>query len=209
MKVSETSEALSAVAGRLMVDDLDGARRVAEDRLSFVPRRRESRALTVRRMTAVMIRDGFIDRYTDQVVWHPGALRLLSLLMPEHLPWHAHGKLESSHIIHWDLAPSIDHVVALTRGGSHCLDNWVTTSWANNLQKSNSSLEQTRWSLHPPGRVEEWDGYLGWFIAEVDRKPDLRKVAYLRRWHGAACAVLSERGINLDALPTYPPSTKD
>ena len=65
----------------------------------------------------VFQRDGFIDRYDGARLVLPGALRLISQLLSDHFLWHTHGKLSESHIVHWELYPTIDHVVPVTRGG--------------------------------------------------------------------------------------------
>lgn len=200
---SETSLALARVADLAGSGQLDEARKAVQQGLPFIPRRRAAKRMTERQVTAIMIRDGFIDRYTGLPVWHPGALKLLSELIPDLLPWHPHGRLDECHEIFWDLSPSIDHVEPLTRGGDDRLENWVTTSWGKNTQKSNMSLAQLGWTLHPAGRLDEWDGYLGWFIGQMEAPSPLVTSSYLKRWYRAAIAHLGAEGIGLHQLSSW------
>jgi hypothetical protein len=70
--------------------------------------------------------------------------------------------MESCHILHWTLWPSIDHLVPLARGGADDEGNWVTTSTLRNMSKGQATLEELGWRLHPAGRIEDWDGLMGW-----------------------------------------------
>jgi len=61
--------------------------------------------------------DGFIDRYSGQRLVFPGALRLLSHLLPAQFPFHTNWKTDSCHLAFYELFPTIDHVVPISRGG--------------------------------------------------------------------------------------------
>jgi len=198
------SLALARIADLAGSGRLDEAREAAQEDLPFIPRRRAAKRMTERQVTAIMVRDGFIDRYTGLPVWHPGALKLLSEVMPDLLPWHPHGRLDECHEIFWDLSPSRDHVEPLTRGGDDHLENWVTTSWSKNTQKSNMSLVQVGWTLHPLGRLDDWDGYLGWFIRQMEAASPLATSSYLNRWYRGAIAHLRDEGIELHQLHSWP-----
>jgi HNH endonuclease len=137
-------------------------------------------------LTSIFIRDGFLDRYSGAKLVFPGALRLLSKLMPEDFPAHPNWKMTESHIVYWELFPTVDHVVPVARGGTDDESNWVTTSMLKNSAKSNWTLNELGWVLLPPGNYTAWDGLLGWFIRYVAK--DVRSLddLYVRRWHKAA-----------------------
>lgn len=86
MRVADMSAALAEVADHVAFGEIDVARRLAEQKLPFLPRKRMAKRLDERQMTEIMLRDGFIDRYTGLRVWYPGALRLLSEVMPDLVP---------------------------------------------------------------------------------------------------------------------------
>ena len=83
----------------------------------------------------------------------------------------------------------MDHIVPVARGGSDSEANWVTTSMRRNSAKSNWTLGELGWSLHPPGRLDEWDGFVAWFVGEIAKDPIVLQNAHLRRWHRAAISV--------------------
>jgi hypothetical protein len=132
------------------------------------------------------VRDGFIDRYSGRRLVFPGALRLLSLLLPQEFPFHSNWKTDACHFAFWELFPVIDHVVPVSRGGLDREDNWVSTSMLLNAAKANFTLEELGWTLHPPGDADRWDGLTGWFTRQSDQMPELRSNVYLRRWRTAA-----------------------
>jgi hypothetical protein len=59
-----------------------------------------------------------------------------------------------------------------------------------NSAKSNWTLEELGWSLHPPGRITEWDGMLAWFIAFIDKNKHITQDKYISRWYKTAMAKL-------------------
>jgi len=138
-------------------------------------------------MIEVFVRDGFIDRYGGERLVFPGALRLVSYLLPDTFPYHPHGHMEKGHIAFWELFPTLDHLEPLVRGGKDEMENWVCTSMRRNLLKANWRLGELGWKLHDAGDVTEWDGLLSWFIEylEINRNL-LKESAYLRRWWNAA-----------------------
>jgi hypothetical protein len=105
----------------------------------------------------------------------------------------------------WDLFPTVDHKVPVSRGGNpDDLDNWITTSMLRNSAKANFTLEELGWALHPPGSLDEWDGLTGWFLQwsrSATHCWDDVDGAYLREWQRAALSGFSVFGHS-------PPSTK-
>jgi hypothetical protein len=138
-------------------------------------------------------RDGFIDRYSGARLIFPASLRLLSHLPPDEFPAHPNWKMAESHFAFWELFPTIDHVVPVARGGSDNSENWVCTSMLRNSAKSNWTIEELGWTLHPPGNVEAWDGLTRWFLDITGRDRALLSNGYLRRWHSAASRLLTAR----------------
>jgi hypothetical protein len=141
----------------------------------------------------VFMRDGFIDRYSGERLVFPGALRILSQLLPEEFPYHPNWKMASTHPAFWELFPTIDHVVPVTvpvtKGGTDEEVNLVTTSMLRNAAKCHWTLEELGWQLLPEAGPH-WDGLTAWCIAFVRAKPAvLTSDPYLRRWHAAAIRV--------------------
>lgn len=144
-----------------------------------------ARRFTKRVLTAIFIRDGFIDRYTGQQLVFPGALRLLSRLLPNEFPYHPSWKMSESHIVYWQLYPTIDHVIPIARGGAHESENWVCTSMLENSRKSNWALDELQSTLHDPGDIHIWDGLIGWFQEYVERDRTHLQEGSIREWHNA------------------------
>jgi hypothetical protein len=154
----------------------------------FVPVSPTKRKYTEEQLTALFVRDGFIDRYSGARLVFPGVLRLLSQLLPGEFPFHPNWKASATHPAFWELFPTLDHIVPVTRGVAPDLDpsNWVTTSQLRNSAKANWTLEELGWSLFPPGDIAAWDGLLRWFFAYTREHPEVLNGAYVRRWHRAA-----------------------
>ena len=129
--------------------------------------------------------DGFIDRYSGTQLVFPGVLRLLARLLPAEFPAHPNWKMSASHIIYWELFPTVDHVVPIARGGTD-KNNWITTSMVLNSAKSNWTLDELRWTLLPSGDPGTWDGLLRWFLAFISRSPEHLADSYIKTWHSAA-----------------------
>jgi hypothetical protein len=179
----------TAVIGRVLQalrnGDIPAARDTLRTEYPFVAVAPAGRRYTELQSLRVFRRDGFIDRYSGQRLLFPGVLRLLSRLLPQEFPFHPNWKAVATHPAYWELFPTIDHVVPVTRGGKDSEENWVTTSMVLNAAKANWTLEELGWSLHPPGSPTEWDGLMGCFAEFVDSDRSLLTDVYLRRWHSA------------------------
>ena len=136
--------------------------------------------------TRVFVRDGFVDRYSGQRLIFPPVLRVISEVLPADFPYHPAWKTDVTHPAYNALSATVDHVVPVTRGGKDDDSNWVTTSFARNYAKMNSTLEEIGWTLHPPGRYEVWDGLLGWFVRYTEGHADLVRTGSMRQWYMAA-----------------------
>jgi hypothetical protein len=180
----------AAIIGRvveaLRAGNIAAARETLRNEYPFVAVVPESRRYTDVQALQVFVRDGFIDRYSGQRLLFPGVLRLLSRLLPEEFPYHPNWKTAETHPAYYELFPTIDHVVSVTRDGKDREENWVTTSMARNATKANWKLEEIGWSLHPPGSLAEWDGLMRFFVEFVASNRSLLEDAYLGRWYRAA-----------------------
>lgn len=150
--------AIAAVCAALLHDDCERAAEMLNQQYPFEPlavgRRSTSQLDSVR----VFLRDGFVDRYTGARLVFPPVLRLISEALPAEFPYHPNWKFGAGHVAYWELTPTVDHLVPVARGGTHEIDNWVTTSMLKNEAKGHWTLEELGWDLFPPGRFQEWDG---------------------------------------------------
>lgn len=152
----------------------------------FTPMQPARRVFRVADAMAVFVSDGFIDRYSGARLIFPGALRLLSDLLPTEFPYHPNWKTADTHPAYWELCPTIDHVVPVSRGGVDNSSNWVTTSMLQNSAKGNWMLEELGWRLYPPGDMDSWDGLLGLFLEYTGQHPEVGRAPDIRKWHRAA-----------------------
>ncbi len=53
----------------------------------------------------------------------------------------------------------------------------------NNSIKSNYSLDEINWELHPSGSLKEWDGLTKLFIKLVEKNSYLLKDSYIKNWY--------------------------
>jgi hypothetical protein len=181
------------ICAALAAGDDSEAREIARREYPFEARAKAGRQYTPYEMMQVFLRDGFVDRYTGQRLVFPGALRILSATLPEEFPAHPNWKMDESHMVYWELFPTIDHVVPVARGGVDLEPNWVTTSMPTNASKSCWTLEELGWSLRPPGDLAAWDGLTRWAIGFAAARPaQLDNDAYVKRWHNAAVRALRE-----------------
>jgi hypothetical protein len=183
---SSKAETIKSVCGSLLAGDTQSAAACARSAYPFVPPQSTGRAYTEAQCTSIFIRDGFIDRYSGAQLVFPGTIRLLSRILPSEFPFHPNWKMTETHMIYWELFPTVDHVIPVARGGANDERNWVTTSMLRNSAKSNWTLDELGWQLVPPGDFAQWDGLLGWFIDFVKHDPPHLADKYIRRWQRAA-----------------------
>jgi hypothetical protein len=166
-----------------------GAAILAKD-YPFEPLANVGRRYSAAESMRVFVRDGFIDRYSGRRLVFPGALRLLSQLYPAEFPFHNNWKTDACHFGFYELFPTVDHVSPVSRGGADGPDNWVSTSMVRNAAKANFTLDELGWPLLPPGDFGDWDGLTGWFLRQVETRPELLLNGYLKRWREAAVSSL-------------------
>ncbi len=94
--------------------------------------------------------------------------------------------MNACHQAFWDLTPTVDHLIPVSRGGADEDSNWVSTTMLRNSAKGNFMLEELGWSLYPPGDINQWNGLLGWFVKQAKIDHTILDDPCLRRWYGAA-----------------------
>ncbi len=186
----DKAEVIDRVCSLLTKGDDASAAGVARAEYPFEPQSRGSRKYTEFQSMEIFARDGFVDRYRGVRLVCPAALRLLSQLLPSEFPADPNWKMSESHIVFWELFPTVDHVVPIARGGADDASNWVTASMLKNQAKSSWTLEARGWARHPAGNVTEWDGLTTWFMEYADAHPEVLADGYLKRWNSAARRVL-------------------
>ncbi len=150
-----------------------------------------SRQYTKYEMMKTFLRDGFIDRYSGEKLLFPGIIRLLTLEIPEIFKYHLNWKMSETHMIYWDLFPTIDHIIPIARGGTNEESNWITTSQLRNSAKSNHILTDLGWEILPKGKIEEWDGLCSFFLNWVSKEnfeekyKDTKDWKYISEWKTA------------------------
>ena len=185
-RLAHRAETIEMVCEALQEEDTRKAGELVRSRYPFDPPVERRRSFSRLDRTRVFLRDGFIDRYSGDRLFFPPVLEVISMRIPDDFPTHPNGKFSECHVAHWELYASVDHVVPVARGGAHEMGNWVTTSMMRNLIKSHWRLEDLGWELLPPGRLEEWDGHMRWFVRYVEAHEELLALAPIRDWHRAA-----------------------
>jgi hypothetical protein len=133
-------------------------------------------------MCKVFLKDGFIDRYSGDKLLFPGLIKLLTIEFPDIFKYHKNWKMTETHIVYWELFPTIDHLIPIARGGQDLETNWITTSMIRNSAKSNWTLEELNWKLHDKGQLDKWDGLIDCFLDLSNRNPQYEKDSYINAW---------------------------
>ncbi|MGH9958789.1 MAG: HNH endonuclease, partial [Pyrinomonadaceae bacterium] len=115
--MADKAGVLTRIAALLATDENEAASALARQEYPWVPSTRSPRRYGPNQATKVFLRDGFKDRYSGQRLVFPGALLLLSRLLPREFPAHPNWKMDASHVVYWELWPTIDHLVPVARGG--------------------------------------------------------------------------------------------
>ena len=136
---------IAAVCALLKVDNAAEAAAMLQREYPFVSLKAVERKYGEAEAIRVFVRDGFLDRYTGKPLAFPGVLRILSLRLPEHFPFHPNWKMSETHIAFWELSPTIDHLVPVARGGVDAEHNSVTASMLRNSAKANWTLQELGW----------------------------------------------------------------
>ena len=188
--MTEAAMILTEVCAAIAADRVRDAADILVRQYPFIPLSNAGRRYPLTRCMALFARDGFLDRYSGRRLVFPGTLRLLSKFLPGQFPFHTNWKTDSCHFAFYELFPTVDHIVPISRGGENDVENLVTTSMLRNAAKANFTLEELGWSLQPPGDGTKWDGLTTWFFDQAHKTPELLADNYLRQWHAAATTVL-------------------
>lgn len=183
--LEDKSEIIKQICNFLVKDQREDAVRFSKEFYPFTQPSPRSRVYTELQMCQIFIRDGFIDRYSGERLLFPGIIRLLSEEFPDIFRYHKNWKMTETHIIYWEMMPTIDHVIPVSRGGIDSEENWVTTSMNRNSAKSNWTLEELNWKLHDPGSLSDWDGLTDTFLCLVEKYPKYLNNRYIRTWNKA------------------------
>lgn len=180
------AEVLTDVCAALAQSRARDAANILLTEYRHAPNLNAGRRYSPREMISIFCRDGFVDRYSGKRLVFPGTLRLIHKFLPDEFPFHQNWKTEACHFAFYELCPTLDHVMPVSRGGEDSASNWVTTSMMLNAAKANFTLEELEWRLRPAGAIEAWDGLLGWFLSCVRADAGLLSDGYIRRWYAAA-----------------------
>ena len=93
VKVAAMVDACRALVENTPAD----AAAIIKARYPFVPHAHSVRRYSEIEMMRVFTRDGFIDRYTGARLVFPGALRLVSILLPAEFPFRPNRKMDACH----------------------------------------------------------------------------------------------------------------
>ena len=179
----DNSNTILDLSKLLEFGQVDEARQLTAQEYPFHPVKKTARQYTIRQKVDVFLRDGFIDRYDGSRLVCTGALLTMSrVLGPAVMPYHRSWKSGSCHRAFWDLTPTIDHIVPVSRGGADDLPNWVTMSFKNNFQKQAYTLEELGWTLRPSGDLGEWDGLCKWMLDYTDSHPGILEDQQILGW---------------------------
>jgi 5-methylcytosine-specific restriction endonuclease McrA len=182
----DDTEILATVCDHLTAGDIAGAETVLAHNYPFAPIRPAGRCYTLTEALRVFRRDGFLDSYSGNRLVFPGTPRLISLYLPTAFPYHPHWLTTKTHFAFWQLSPTVDHVIPVSRGGQDDESNLVTTSQLRNSAKGNWLLSELGWEIHPRGDLATWDGLAGWFHSQVETDPPHAKHPAICRWLAAS-----------------------
>ena len=174
---------ISDITAMLLCDDHDAAKQIICEQYPHDHIELEKRSYTLEQKMNLFIYDGFIDRYTGEKLLNPGILKVITYYFPENFPYHPHWKMSETHNAYWELVPTLDHIYPIAKGGYDHESNWVTTSMKNNSIKSNYTIDEIHWKLHPRGDIKEWDGLTKVLIQLVEKDRDLLKDSYIKSWY--------------------------
>jgi hypothetical protein len=184
--MEDKTNVIECVCNFLSQADLLSARNVINSNYKHIPTGEyKSRNYNHSDKLKVFVRDGFIDRYSGKRLVFPPVLKIISSILSEDFPYHPNWRLDKCHIGYWELIPTIDHIMPVSRGGKDEFDNWVCTSQLRNSIKSNWLLEEIGWQLHEPGDLNKWDGMFYWFVEYIKENQGYLSDTYIKSWHKA------------------------
>jgi len=184
--MSESCITIKKICDALSENNIELSRIILKKEYPFKYVEGGKRSYSLLQILKVFMRDRFIDRYSGEKLIFPGSLKILSNIFPEEFPYHQHGKMSECHQAYWELIPTIDHIIPVTKGGMDEESNLVSTSMINNSAKGNHTIENLGWNLLPPGKFKDWDGMLPWFINYVEDNQQFLDDPYIKKWYKVA-----------------------
>ena len=181
------------ICGLLLDDKKQDCIDFANENYPFVSNLSQKRQYSKYQMCKVFLRDGFIDRYSGAKLLFPGLIKIMTIEFPDIFKYHKNWKMSETHMIYWDLCPTIDHLVPVARGGQDIEQNWITTSMVHNSAKSNWTIEEIGWELHNKGELKNWDGLVSNYLELIDKNPDYEKDNYILNWKLGLLWAMSEQ----------------
>lgn len=178
----QKGDIIKEICGHLLSGDKTTSSEVALEKYPFTNYIADKRKYSDVQIIKVFLKDGFIDRYSGEKLLFPGIFRILKIELPNEFPAQSNWKMTETHMVYWELFPTIDHIFPIARGGKDVEENWITTSMIRNSAKANWTLEEIGWTIKEKGDLEEWDGLTSIFLELVKKNIHLRKDRYIRRW---------------------------
>ena len=173
------------ICGLLLDDKKQDCVDFANENYPFMDNLTQKRQYSKYQMCKIFLRDGFIDRYSGNKLLFPGLIKILTIEFPDIFKYQKNWKRSETHIIYWDLFPTIDHYIPVTRHGEDNETNWITTSMIRNSAKASWTTEELGWELFEKGKLEDWDGLVHYFIDLTTKNPEYEKDNYINQWKKA------------------------
>ncbi len=164
----------------------------ANENYPFTENLSQKRQYSKYQMCKVFLRDGFIDRYSGEKLLFPGLIKIMTIEFPHIFKYHRNWKMSETHMIYWELFPTIDHLLPVARGGKDTEENWITTSMIRNSAKSNWAIEEIGWKLYDKGNLNEWNGLIDYFINLTDKNVNYTEDKYVMDWKNALLRAMNE-----------------
>lgn len=183
---------IQKICGLLLEDKKQDCIDFANENYTFVDRLIQKREYSRYQMCRIFLRDGFIDRYSGDKLLFPGLIKILTIEFPDIFKYHRNWKMSETHMIYWELYPTIDHLIPIARGGKEDESNWITTSMIRNSAKSNWKIEEIGWTLYDKGQLENWDGLMQYFIDLTNKNPEYEKDNYVNGWKTGLLRAIKE-----------------
>lgn len=180
------------LCGLLLTEKKQECIDLIDNNYPFTDSKIQKRQYSRYQMCQVFLRDGFIDRYSGEKLLFPGLIKILTIEFPDIFRYHMNWKMSDTHMIYWELFPTIDHLIPIARGGQNIEQNLVTTSMMHNSAKSNWTIEEIGWTLHDKPELDNWDGLVKYFLDLVHKKPEYDKDNYVNSWKIALLRALND-----------------
>ena len=177
---------IKMISELILKDKHDEGAHLATKNYPFDFKENSSRSYSKTDCCKIFLKDGFIDRYSGDKLLFPGIIKLLSIEFPQIFKYHRNWKMSETHMIYWELFPTLDHIIPVARGGKDDESNWATTSMMKNSAKSNWTIDELDWELYKQGSLNDWDGLTELFLELTEKKPEyLILDKTIKQWRNA------------------------